>query len=662
VHKPWQIALVFGLCLAVVLAVLGWASVQVLRLDRAEADARLRADQEEAIRLALWRMDSALATLIAQESARPYFEYSAFYPAERAYTRMFNPVGQGDILLPSPILVQTSPYILINFQFGPDGGLSSPQVPAGAMRTLAESGYARAEVLDRAAANLERLRGVLGPGALAAALPGPADRPAAPAALARLEAPQPQQPQAARQEVAQAKRSAQEFQARAQWAESFNWDNLAQIAANRDPSLGEVREGVMRAVWLGEALVLARRVSVGKGEYVQGAWLDWPALRRWLLESVRDLLPEADLAPAPQGPAPPAGRSAAAGEGPPPRGRDAGRLASVYESDRYGRSEDRGRMLAALPARLVPGDAPERPAAGPSALVLSLIVAWICVLVAGAAVAALLAGTVALSERRAAFVSAVTHELRTPLTTFRLYSEMLASGMVADQGRRARYLETLRVEAERLVHLVENVLAYARLERGRAPGRAETVPLADLVERVRGRLADRARQAGFELIVETCGAVPPAHAPASGGSAEPACSAATRRESRSTPGGAVAACVRADPAAVEQVLFNLVDNACKYAAGAEDRRIHLAADARGGRAAISVCDHGAGISAAEARRLFRPFSKSAAQAANSAPGVGLGLALSRRLAREMGGDLVLEAAPGMGACFVLYLPMAAGGG
>ena len=82
---------------------------------------------------------------------------------------------------------------------------------------------------------------------------------------------------------------------------------------------------------------------------------------------------------------------------------------------------------------------------------------------------------VALSERRGAFVSAVTHELRTPLTTFRMYAEMLAEGMVPSPEARQKYLETLRREADRLAHLVENVLQYARLERGRPGGRRENV-------------------------------------------------------------------------------------------------------------------------------------------------------------------------------------------
>ena len=229
-----------------------------------------------------------------------------------------------------------------------------------------------------------------------------------------------------------------------------------------------------------------------------------------------------------------------------------------------------------------------------------------------------------LSERRAAFVSAVTHEMRTPLTTFQMYTEMLAEGMV-EPAKKQRYLATLRAEAERLGHLVENVLAYARLEQSPKPSRMDTVTLTGLVSDLRERFAERTRQAGMRFVVEA---------------------------------GTDEFFVRADLSAVERILFNLVDNACKYAASADDKRIHLVLDRADKHARLRVWDHGPGISEELATRLFRPFSKSAEDAAHSAPGIGLGLALSRRLARRMGGDLVLDRSVAGGACFALKLPVA----
>ena len=124
---------------------------------RAEAKARRQAALEENLQLALWRMDSAVAPLIAEESARPYFSYSPLYPAERAFTNMFAEIQRGDVLVPSPLLTFSSPQIRLHFQYGPDGRLSSPQVPAGNMRDLAESRYLPPERIELAARRLEEL-------------------------------------------------------------------------------------------------------------------------------------------------------------------------------------------------------------------------------------------------------------------------------------------------------------------------------------------------------------------------------------------------------------------------------------------------------------------------------------------------------------------------
>src|SRR6185503_105408 len=193
------------------------------------------------------------------------------------------------------------------------------------------------------------------------------------------------------------------------------------------------------------------------------------------------------------------------------------------------------RLLAALPAKLITGPASFTPIPSWSPIRLTLLIAWTCVLLAAVAVAVLLHGAVSLSERRGAFVSAVTHELRTPLTTFKMYSEMLADGMVPEESKRRHYLNTLCSEANRLSHLVENVLAYARIERGSARSRVERVSLGQLIDRVKPRLDQRAAQTEMQVVVDS--------------------------EDK-----ALDTVVNVDASAVEQILFNLVDNACKYAA------------------------------------------------------------------------------------------------
>lgn len=111
-----------------------------------------------------------------------------------------------------------------------------------------------------------------------------------------------------------------------------------------------------------------------------------------------------------------------------------------------------------------------------------------------------------------------------------------------------------------------------------------------------------------------------------------------------------------DPQAVEQILFNLVDNACKYAAHAAKKEIEVTVTCQRDKLLLCVRDFGPGISATGRKKLFRPFSKSVHDAAHSAPGVGLGLALCERLARDLGGRLQFQPAD-PGCIFCLQLPL-----
>jgi signal transduction histidine kinase len=114
-----------------------------------------------------------------------------------------------------------------------------------------------------------------------------------------------------------------------------------------------------------------------------------------------------------------------------------------------------------------------------------------------------------------------------------------------------------------------------------------------------------------------------------------------------------------DADAVGQILFNLVDNACKYAREGDDKRIEISIcrDNAGSRLSFTVRDYGPGISDAHERAIFRAFDRGAHGPGDTIPGVGLGLALARGLARDMGGDLTLEPCSdgGPGASFLLSL-------
>ena len=354
-------------------------------------------------------------------------------------------------------------------------------------------------------------------------------------------------------------------------------------------------ENAMLPIWVGNELILARRVNMVGKEYIQGCWLDWNNIEKELLSETANLLPGCSLNPV---------------------------------SDMEGELPDR--MLASLPIEFKAGPLPEYEVEPLWSVRIPLGVAWACGGIAVIAVALLLAGVVKLSERRATFVSAVTHELRTPLTTFKMYTEMLRSGMVQDEQKKEKYLSTLQTEADRLGHMVENVLAYAKLEKSTDTDRIEVVSIGEFFDRIQTRLENRTEQANFTLEV---------------GSQDIEQDGKTRET-----------CVRIDASTVEQILLNLVDNACKYSSSSEDRRIHLSAQVSGSQVEVKVRDHGPGLSEEMLKRLFKPFSKSAPEAAKSAPGVGLGLALSQRLAKSMGGDLKLTQNSSEGAEFSLFLP------
>lgn len=672
--RPWQIWTLFALGLAAVVPAFAWLTVKALELDRAESLARRQAEVEEDVSRALWRMDTLLTPLLAEEAARPDFVYRPVYPLEE------EPAGKGKGIEPtkalSPLLAAPPQYVLLHFEVHPDGAVTSPQCPTGNENAWARDNGIDAEYLNAASLRLSALRPLLSHSELLAQLPAQPLAPSLidPPAIAANQAVQnpiisnsfdnlnqqfaqqaelavqpapnapPQQPEAPvpslpqsllgnpqpqafqppgasdsggdQSELAQTDRQQQAIgqqaayanveSGRSQRAQSRSGNDLPnrgaalQAYAQRSaieqrsnyrapPTTVRVLEGVSQPLWIGNHLILARRVQVGEQTIVQGCWLDWEAIKSRLRAEVADLLPRAQLTPL-----------------------------TAAEPVKL------SRLLATLPVQLSVPPLEVQPL-GWTPIRVSLVVVWACLLLTALAAAVMLHGVITLSERRGAFVSAVTHELRTPLTTFRMYAEMLAGGMVPEAEQRQRYLETLRVEADRLAHLVENVLQYARLERGRPGQRREEVSLAGILHRCESRLADRAAQGEMKLEVQI---------------------AEADRE----------ATLATDSAAVEQILFNLVDNACKYAAAADDNRIHLEIRGDGRWVRIAVRDHGPGISRAGRKKLFKPFSKSVHEAASTAPGVGLGLALSRRLAADLGGRLELESPAEGGAAFVLTLP------
>jgi len=215
-------------------------------------------------------------------------------------------------------------------------------------------------------------------------------------------------------------------------------------------------------------------------------------------------------------------------------------------------------------------------------------------------------------ERRSNFAAAVSHELKTPLTAIRMYAEMLRDGMAGDAAKRQEYYVTITSESERLTRLINNVLEWSKLESQQRELALLAAPLAAPVRESVRVLEPHARALGFELALELPADLPP---------------------------------VRHDPDALQQILFNLIDNALKYARDATLRRIEIRCARLEQGVAVRVRDHGPGVAPRELPLIFEAFYRTGDELTRRTKGTGIGLALVRGLADAMGGSVHARNAP-----------------
>ncbi|WP_429912774.1 ATP-binding protein [Glycocaulis sp.] len=212
------------------------------------------------------------------------------------------------------------------------------------------------------------------------------------------------------------------------------------------------------------------------------------------------------------------------------------------------------------------------------------------------------------------FFAAVTHELRTPLSgalgTARLLED---TGLKPDQ---AAYVAALKASASHALKLIDDILDLSRLEAGKLELRPEAMDPSRLVEEVCELLSEKAAEKGLAL----------AHA----------------------QGPGVPAQIRADPARLKQILYNLAGNAVKFT---REGGVLVTLEAENNSLRLSVRDTGPGITPSDQARLFEQFERGAAERDNSAPGAGLGLAMVKRLAEAMDGEVGVRSQPGEGALF-----------
>ncbi|MEJ7728061.1 MAG: ATP-binding protein [Polyangiaceae bacterium] len=220
------------------------------------------------------------------------------------------------------------------------------------------------------------------------------------------------------------------------------------------------------------------------------------------------------------------------------------------------------------------------------------------------------------------FVANVSHELRTPVTAIQGYAETVLRG-TADAATTRRFLETIHRHAQRVGRLLEDLLRLSSLEAMDAQEAVrEPVPLRAVADQVAQTALLRRRTPDADIRVEI-------------------------------PTDAVAL---GDPASVEQVLENLVDNALKY--GRAGGTVRIGGQRRADRLEISVADDGPGLEPRHLSRIFERFYRADPGRSREMGGTGLGLAIVKHLVEAMGGRVAVESELGHGCRFVVELPAA----
>ncbi len=231
-----------------------------------------------------------------------------------------------------------------------------------------------------------------------------------------------------------------------------------------------------------------------------------------------------------------------------------------------------------------------------------------------------------LERVRKDFVANVSHELRTPISVIKANAETLLEGALDDPAAARRFVEGLYRHAERLGRLVGDLLDISRLESGRRELAQEPVALAEVVEEVVESLRGEAEAKRIEIT----SAVP------------------DELE------------VLSDPKALEQVFFNLVDNAIKYSpAGA---KVEIAARDDDGAVRMEVRDDGPGIDPKHRERIFERFYRVDPGRSREMGGTGLGLSIVKHLVEALGGELGWEPRRPRGSVFWFTLVPSAGSG
>jgi signal transduction histidine kinase len=228
------------------------------------------------------------------------------------------------------------------------------------------------------------------------------------------------------------------------------------------------------------------------------------------------------------------------------------------------------------------------------------------------------------SENKSRFLSSMSHELRTPLNAIIGLTEMMVTN--APRFGTEKALEPLRrvnAAGTHLLSLINEVLDLSKIEAGKLDLNPESIDLTRLIDEVIGTAGQLAEKNQNRLVVEAQENLGP---------------------------------LTADSMRLKQILLNLLSNACKFTKEGEVvLRVRKVADGRDW-VELAVADSGIGMTPEQQAKLFQDFTQADSLTARRYGGTGLGLALSRKLARMMGGDVTVASEPGKGSVFMVRLP------
>ena len=220
------------------------------------------------------------------------------------------------------------------------------------------------------------------------------------------------------------------------------------------------------------------------------------------------------------------------------------------------------------------------------------------------------------------FVGGVSHELRRPLASIKGYTaSLLLPDARWDASEQREFLQVIDEEADHLAGLIDNLLDLARLGAGSLRLTREPLHLPALAEQVARRVRAQAQLPSHPIEVHF-----PPRFPA----------------------------VDGDSARIQQVLLNLIENACKYAP--PHTPVVVDGRAEGAAVLISIRDHGPGLTQDQVSRVFDKFYRVDAGLTRETEGTGLGLALCRGVVEAHGGKITVESTPGNGCTFIVSLP------